>query len=43
MDKVDAEEFDISNITIDQNENEFSTPVFDTDEVLPIWSDESED
>ena len=23
------------------NQNEFSTPVFDTDEIVPIWSDET--
>ena len=43
MDEVDAEDFDLSNITDDENENEFGTPVFDTDEVVPIWSDETED
>ena len=36
MDVVDAEDFDLSNITDDENENEFGTPVFDTDEVVPI-------
>ena len=40
-DEVDVEDFDLSNIT--DNENEFSTPVFDTDEVIPNWSDEAED
>ena len=40
---VDAEDFDLSNITDDENESEFGTPVFDTDEVVPIWSDETED
>ena len=43
MDEVDAEDFDPSNITDDGNENEFGTSVFDTDEVVPIWSDETED
>ena len=43
MDEVDAEDFDLSNITDVENENEFGTPVFDTDEVIPIWSDETED
>ena len=40
MDEVDAEDFGLSNIT---DENEFGTYVFDTDEVVPIWSDETED
>ena len=40
---VDAEDFDLSNITDDENESEFGTPVFDTDEVVPIWSDKTED
>ena len=39
---VDAEDFDLSNITDDENESQFSTPVCDTDEVIPIWSDETE-
>ena len=43
MDEVGAEDFDLSNVTDDENENEFATPVFDTDEVVPIWSDETED
>ena len=43
MDEADAEYFDLSNITDDENENEFGTPVFDTDEVVPIWSDETGD
>ena len=43
MDEVDAEGFDLSNITDDENENEFGTPVFDTDEVVPVWFDETED
>ena len=43
MDEVDVEDFDLSNITDDENENEFGTPVFDTDEVVPIWSDKAED
>ena len=42
MDEVDAEDFDLSNID-NENKNEFRTPVFDTDEVVPIWSDEIED
>ena len=40
---VDAEDFDLSNITDDENESEFGTPVFDTDEFVPICSDETED
>ena len=40
IDDVDAEDFDLSNITDDENESEFGTPVFDSDEILPIWSDE---
>ena len=43
MDEIDAEDFDLSNITDDENENEFGTPVFDTDEIVPIWPDETED
>ena len=43
IDEIDAEDFDLSNITDDENENEFVTQVFDTDEVAPIWSDETED
>ena len=43
MDEVDAEDFDLSNITDDTNENKFGTPVFDTNKVVPIWSDETED
>ena len=43
MDDVDAEDFDLSNITDVENENEFGTPVFDTDELVPIWSDETEE
>ena len=43
IDEIDAEDFDLSNITDDENESEFSTPVFDTDEVVIIWSDETED
>ena len=43
IDEVDAEDFDLLDITDDENENEFSTAVFDTDEVVPIWSDETED
>ena len=43
MDEVDAEDYDLSNIADDENENEFSTAVFDTDEFVPICSDETED
>ena len=43
IDETDAEHFDLSNITNDENESEFATPVFDTDEIVPIWSDETED
>ena len=43
MDEVDGKDFDLSNITDDEDENEFGTPVFDTDEVVPIWSDKTED
>ena len=43
MNEVDAKNFDLSNITDDENESEFGAPVFDTDEVAPIWSDETED
>ena len=43
INEVDTEYFDLSNITDDENESEFGTPVFDTDEVVPIWSDETED
>ena len=43
IEKADAEDFDLSNITDEENENEFGTPVFDADEVVPIWSDETED
>ena len=43
IDEVDAEDFNLSIITDDENENEFGTPVFHTDEVVPIWSDETED
>ena len=39
----DAEDFDLSNITDDESESEFGSPVFDTDEIVPIWSDETED
>ena len=42
MDEVDAGDFDLVSVTDDQNENEFGTPVFDTDEVVPIWSGETE-
>ena len=37
------EDFDLSNITDDENANEFGTSVFDTEKVVPIWSDETED
>ena len=43
INEVDAEDFDLSNITDDENESEFGTSVFDTDEVVSIWSDETED
>ena len=43
INEVDAEDFDLSEITNDENKNEFGTLVFDTDEVVPIWSDENED
>ena len=43
IDEVDVEDFDLSNITDDENESEFGTPVFDTDESFPIWSDKTED
>ena len=42
IDQVDAEDYDLSNIIDDENENEFGTPVFDTSEVVPIWSDETQ-
>ena len=42
VDEVDAEGFDLSNITDDENEKEFGTPVFGTDDVVPVWSDETE-
>ena len=42
IDEIDAD-FDLSNITDDEIESEFGTPAFDTDEVVPIWSDETED
>ena len=41
INEVDAEDFDLLNMTDVENENEFGTPVFDTDEVIPIWSDET--
>ena len=43
MDEVDAEDFDLANITDDKYENEFGIPVLDTDEVVPISSNETED
>ena len=42
IDEVDAEDINLSNITDDENESEFGTSVFDTDEVVPIRSDETE-
>ena len=42
IDEVDAEDINLSNITDDENESEFGTSVFDTDEVVPIGSDETE-
>ena len=39
--EIDAEKFDLSNIPDGENENEFGTPVFDTDEIVPIWPDET--
>ena len=42
IDELDAEDIDLSNITDDENESEFGTPFFDTDEVIPIWSEETE-
>ena len=43
INEVDPEDFDLSNITDDESESEFGSPVFDTDEIVPIWSDETED
>ena len=43
IDEVDVEDFDLSNVTDDENESEFGTPVFDTDKFVPIWSDKTED
>ena len=43
MDEVNAEDFDLSNITDDEIENEFGTPDFATYEVVPIRSAEIED
>ena len=43
IDEVDVEDFDLLDITDDENESEFGTAVFDTDEVVPIWSDETGD
>ena len=42
IDELDAEDIDLSNITDDENESEFGIPFFDTDEVFPIWSEETE-
>ena len=33
----------ISRMFDDENLNEFGTPVFVADEVVPIWSDKTED
>ena len=41
INEVDAEDFDLPNITDDENESEFGTLDFDTDEVVPFWSDEN--
>ena len=41
MDEVDIENFDLENMADAQNE--IGTPIIDTDEVAPIWSDETED
>ena len=43
VDEIDVEDFDLSNVADDENENVFGTPVFDTDRIVPIWSDETED
>ena len=43
IDEGDVEDFDLLNITGDENESEFGTPFFDIDKVIPIWSDETED
>ena len=43
IDEVDVEDFDLSNVTDDENESEFGTPVFDTDKFVRIWSDKTED
>ena len=42
IDEVDAESFDLLNITDDESESGFRTPVFDTDKVILIWSYETE-
>ena len=42
INEVDWENFDLLNITDDESESEFRTPVFDTDEVILIWSYETE-
>ena len=42
IDETDTD-FDLSNITDDEIESEFRTPVFDANEVVLIWSDETED
>ena len=43
IDEIDMEDFDLSNITDDENKIEFGTSVFGTDDAIPIWSDETED
>ena len=43
IDEVDAEDIDLSNITDDENESQFGNPLFDSDEAVPTWSDETED
>ena len=42
IDEVDAESFNLLNITDDESESGFRTPVFDTDKVILIWSYETE-
>ena len=42
VDEIDVEDFDLSNVADDENENVFGTPVFDTDRIVPVWSDETE-
>ena len=43
IDEVDAEDIDLSNITDDENESQFGNPLFDSDEAVPTWSDETAD